>query len=147
MTTTRGEERGTAVVETTWLVLLLLVPLVYVLLAVLEVQRASYGVSAGARAAARAYSLAPDEASAPERARRAAEVALADQGLVGEGISIDVRCRPDPANCLAPGSRIDVEVRHQVALPFVPPALGEQAPSVRVHAEHTVGYGTYREDR
>ena len=41
----RGQ-RGSALVEVTWLSLLLLVPLLYVVLAVFEVQRSAFGVSA-----------------------------------------------------------------------------------------------------
>ncbi len=140
-------QRGSALVEVTWLSLLLLVPLVYVLLAVFDVQRASYGVSGAARAAARAYSLAPDEASAPARARAAAAVALADQHVDVEEVDLRVRCTPTPRDCLTPGGLIRVEIRHQVRLPLVPDALGGGAPSIRVEGAHTVGYGTYREDR
>lgn len=139
-------ETGTALVEVTWLSLLLLVPLVYLLIGVFDVQRASYGVSAAARAAARAYSLAPDEGSAPDRARAAAAVALRDQHLDGE-VAMQVHCRPTPGNCLSPGSFITVDVTRQVRLPLAPGALGGGAPTFRVQASHTVGYGTYREDR
>jgi hypothetical protein len=142
----RGED-GTALVEATWLVLLLLVPLIYVLVAVFDVQRASYGVSGAARAAARAYSLAPDEGSAPARARAAANVALRDQRIAADQVELVVRCRPTPGNCLSPGSVINVELRHQVRLPLAPAALGGDAPSFRVAASSTVAYGTYREDR
>jgi hypothetical protein len=134
-------------VEATWLALLLLVPLVYVLLAVFDVQRASYGMSGAARAAARAYSLAPDESSAPSRARAAATVALRDQGIDAADVQLVVRCRPAAGNCLAPGSLIRVELSHQVRLPLAPAALGGGAPSFRVEASSTVAYGTYREDR
>lgn len=142
----RGE-RGSALVETTWLMILLLVPLVYVMLSVFEVQRASFGVSGAARAAARAYSLAPDEESARGRAEAAAAVALADQGIVLADVDLVVRCTPEPGDCLAPGSLIRVEVRHQVVLPLAPSALGEQAPSFRVRAGHAVAYGSFRETR
>lgn len=148
------DEAGTAVVELTWLTLLLLVPLVYLLLAVFDVQRASYGLSAAAQAAARAYTLAPDEASAPARARAAAAVALRDQGVEVEAVDLDVRCRPAPGNCLAPGSLITVALRHQVVLPLIPDALAGGSgsgsggvPTFRVEASHTIAYGTYREDR
>ncbi|MDX6326906.1 MAG: hypothetical protein QOK15_3260 [Nocardioidaceae bacterium] len=143
---TRRPEAGTALVEVTWLSLLLLVPLVYLLIGVFDVQRASYGVSAAARAAARAYSLAPDEGSARGRARAAAAVALRDQHL-GGAVQLQVRCRPIPGNCLFPGSFITVEVTRQVRLPLAPSALGGGAPTFRVQGSHTVGYGTYREDR
>lgn len=142
----RGE-RGSALVETTWLMILLLVPLVYVMLSVFEVQRASFGVSGAARAAARAYSLAPDEDSARSRAEAAAAVALADQGIDLADVDLVVRCTPEPRDCLAPGSLIRVEVRHQVVLPLAPSALGEQAPSFRVRAGHAVAYGSFRENR
>lgn len=140
-------EQGSALVEVVWLTVLLLVPLVYVLLAAFDVQRASYGVTGAARAAARAYSLAPDEASAPARARAAAAVALQDQRIPPDQVSLHVSCRPLPGNCLSPGSSIAVDVRYQVPLPLVPQALGGGRPSVRVEAGHTVVYGTYREDR
>ncbi len=141
------DEVGSALVELTWLGLLLLVPLVYLLVAVFQVQSASYAVSGAARAAARAYALAPDEASAPMRARSALSVALADHGIDVDEVGMQVTCRPEPRNCLAPGSVISVSVARQVRLPLAPQALGSQAPSLRVEAAHAVGYGTFREDR
>jgi hypothetical protein len=145
--TGRRTEAGTALVEAVWLCLLLLVPLIYLLLAVFDVQRASYGVAGAARAAARAYSLAPDESSAPGLARAAAAVALRDQGIDIDTVELSFRCRPTPANCLAPGSLISVDIRDQVRLPLAPTALGGGAPTFRVEASHTVAYGTFREDR
>ena len=141
------DQRGTALVEAVWLVLLLLVPLVYVVVAAFDVQRASYAVSGAARAAARAYTLAPDEASAPERARAAAAVALQDQGLDLSDVALQISCTPTPENCLAPGAVVRVDLSHQVRLPLAPSALGGGAPSFRVESSHTVASGTYREDR
>ncbi len=145
--TRRRDERGTALVELVWLSILLLVPLVYLMVAVFDVQRASYAVSGAARAAARAYSLAPDESGARDRARAAARVALGDHGVPPDRVQMQVRCRPQPANCLASGSVITVRLTHQVLLPLAPDALGGGAPSFRVEAGHAVAYGTYREDR
>jgi Flp pilus assembly protein TadG len=141
------DERGTALVEAVWLVILLLVPLVYVVLAVFDVQRASYGVSGAARAAARAYTLAPDEASAAARARAAAAVALRDQGIEPGEVQLSVTCSPLPDNCLTPGGTVRVDLSHQVRLPLAPSALGGSAPSFRVETSSTIAYGTYREDR
>ncbi len=141
------DERGSALIEMTWLSLLLLVPLVYILLSVFAVQSGSYAVSGAARAAARAYALAPEESAGPGRARAAMEIALADHDIDGGDAVMEVVCRPLPGNCLSPGSVITVRIRHQVDLPLTPQALGSQAPSVRVEAEHAVGYGTFREDR
>lgn len=140
-------EEGTALVEVTWLGLLLLLPLVYLLVAVFDVQRSSFGVSAASGAAARAYSLAPDEATGRHRARQAAAVALRDQGVDPGEVRLDVACTPAPGNCLAPGSIISVRLRHQVRLPLAPVSLGGHAPSFRVESSQSLPYGTYREDR
>ncbi len=139
------DESGSALVEVTWLAILLLVPLVYVVLGVFEVQRAAFGSTSAARAAGRAFVLAPDPTQGETRARAAAEVALVDQGLSGGG-TVQVSCRP-AGGCLSPGSVVYVRVSYQVPLPFLPDALGDQAPSIRVDAEHTVPYGSFREDR
>ncbi len=143
----RRGERGTALVEVSWLAILLLVPLVYLVLAVFEVQRAAYGVSAAARAAGRAYTLAPSQGEAGARARGAAEVAMADQGLALADAGIDVGCDPDPRDCLSPGSVVHVRLVYTVRLPLVPDALGGNAPSIQVRSGHDVPYGTFREDR
>jgi hypothetical protein len=143
----RRSQAGTALVEVTWLSILLLVPLLYVVLAVFEVQRAAFAVNAATRAAGRAYTLAPSEAQAPARARGAAQVALADQGLDIADAVLDTTCEPDPRDCLFPGSVIRVRMTYQVSLPLMPDALGGDTPSVRVEAEQSVPYGTFREDR
>lgn len=140
-------EAGTALIEVTWLSILLLIPLLYILLAVFEVQRSAFAVSAAARSAGRAYATAPDEASAMDRASAAADVALADQHLELGRSSLKVSCSPDPTNCLAPGALISVEVTHPVALPLMPSALGGNTPRIRVEGTHSVPYGTFREDR
>ena len=59
----RREEEGNAIVEFCWLAILLLIPLLWIVLSVFEVQRGAFATSSAARAAARAYVLAPDDAS------------------------------------------------------------------------------------
>jgi Flp pilus assembly protein TadG len=139
-------EAGSALVEVTWLAILLLVPLVYVLLAVFEVQRAAFAATAAARAAGRAYVMAPTLAEAEGRARTAGAVALSDQGVDDGRTTMTLGCRP-AGGCLTPGSVVHVVVSAQVPLPLLPPVFGDQPPSIRVEAEHTVPYGTFREDR
>jgi Flp pilus assembly protein TadG len=139
----RGD-RGSALVEVVWLAILLLVPLVYVVLAVFEVQRAAFAATAASRAAARAYVLAPSVAEAEQRARAASDVALADQDVDAADTRLTITCA---GGCLVPGSTVHVVVGGQVDLPLLPPIFGDQAPSIRVEAEHTVPYGTFREGR
>ncbi len=140
------DDGGTAVVEVTWLAILLMVPLVYVVLAVYDTQRHAFAVTAAARAAGRAFVLAPDVAAAQARARAAAALALSDQRVDAGSVRLDLTCRPT-GDCLSPGSVVVVDVRTQVRLPLLPPVLGDGAPSIRVDATHLVPYGTFREDR
>jgi Flp pilus assembly protein TadG len=142
---TDGDEQGTATVEFIWLSLLLLVPLVYVLLAVFDTQRAAYGVSTASRSAARAFLQSPDVASAEQRARVAARAALEDQGL---GVAdVRITCLPRSDACLEPGSSVRIVVRTTQPLPLTPKALGGQLGGVTVDSTHTEPYGTYRRAR
>ncbi len=142
-----GDQRGSALVEFAWLAILLMVPLLYVVLTVFEVQRAAFGVSSAARSAGRAFTQSPSEDVAFDHAAAAVGLALEDQHLDVGRRSLDVRCAPTPTNCLAPGSAVTVTVAYPVPLPLLPSILGGQRPSIRVEAQHTVPYGTFREDR
>ncbi len=141
--TTRSEG-GTATVEFVWLTLLLLVPFLYVLIAVFDTQRAAYAVSAASRSAARAYLQASDPAVGEQRARVAARVALDDQD-VDAGVAIS--CQPSPGDCLQPGSSVRVVVRTVQPLPLTPSALGDQLGGIAVDSTHTEPFGTYRAGR
>lgn len=135
-------EQGTAIVEFIWLALLLLIPAVYILIAVFDVQRAAYGVSAASRSAARAFIQAPDVPSAFDRANRAAAVALGDQGVTGA--SVEITCTPTPADCLTPGSSVRVIVHMTQPLPLTPRALGDQLAPITVDSTHVEPYGSFR---
>jgi hypothetical protein len=138
---TRRLERGTATIEFVWLTILLLAPFVYVLIAVFDTQRASYAVSSASRSAARAYLMATDPASAEQRARVAARVALGDQGVDADVL---ISCLPRPADCLQPGSSVRVVVRTIQPLPLTPSVLGDQLGGIAVSSTHTESFGTYR---
>jgi Flp pilus assembly protein TadG len=136
---------GTATIEFIWLSLLLLVPLVYVLIAVFDTQRAAYGVSTASRAAALAFLQSPDPAVGEERAKVAADVALADQGL--DGASVQVSCLPSPSQCFEPGSSVRVVVRASQPLPLTPSSLGGQLGGITVDSTHTEPFGSFRATR
>ena len=138
---------GSALVEVTWLSLLLMVPLVYILIAVFDVQRGAFAVTAASRAAGRAYSLADTDADGRRQAHAAATLALRDQGIDGGDLAVEISCTPRPTQCLSPGSVITVVVRTRVVLPLAPPVLGGQAPSFRLESVHRVPYGRYVEER
>lgn len=141
----RRDERGSAVVEFSWLAILLMVPLVYVMLAVFDVQRASYGATTATRAAGRAFIIVPaglSEDEARARAFEAARVAMEDQGLELSPGQLTITCNPA---CLEPGSAVTVRLDTEVRLPLIPDAFGGEPPAIHLSASHTEPYGDYRE--
>lgn len=140
-----SRERGTATVEFVWLSILLLVPLVYVLIAVFQVQSAAYGTSAASRSAARAFLQAPDPSTGERRAEAAVRLAMDDQGV--NATKVRITCLPSPSSCLQPGSSVRVEVEARQRLPLTPSLLGDDLGSVTVDSTHTQPYGTYRDAR
>ncbi len=136
-------ESGSALVELIWLGILLLVPMVWIVLSVFEVQRGAFGVTAAARAAGRAFVLAPDDATGARHARAAADVALADQGLDSTGWRLEVSCG-SLRDCHVGGAVVEVRVATRVELPFIPDALGGAA-GFALDATHRVPIGQYQE--
>lgn len=123
---------GSALVEFSYLAVLLMVPLVYVLLTVFQVQRAAFGVTEAARQAGRAYATADSAAAGQARARVAADLAMQDQGLA----LCDTCLRP-PAGQLVPGGTVSVRVEHRVVLPLVGGLFrGAVPPSIPVRSTH-----------
>lgn len=134
-----NRDRGSASVEFVWLTIVLLVPLVYIVLAVFETQRTAYGVSAASEAAARAFIQAPDAEAATTRARTAARLVLADHDV--DDASVSTRCVPA---CFAPGSMVVVVVRTSQRLPLAPDVFGDPIAAFDVDSTHTEPFGRYR---
>ena len=126
-----GAERGSAIVEFHALGLVLLIPLIYILVAALDVQRATYAATQAARDAGRVYVAGGGE----HMARAAVDVALADQGLPSGEVDVVVTCAATP--CRTPGAEISVTVSTEVRLPFLPDmfadAAGARIPVEAVH--------------
>ncbi|WP_240771280.1 hypothetical protein [Nocardioides sp. GY 10113] len=130
--------------EITWIGILLLLPLLWLVLAVFDVQRGAFGTSGAARAAARAYALAPNDQVGEERARAAARLALADQGVEGEPV-LSFDCTPRLASCHSGTAVVTVRVRTTVELPGFPDVFGGGTPRFRLDSAHTVPIGRFRE--
>ena len=140
----QGED-GSALVELSWLGILLLVPMLWIVVSVFEVQRGAFAVSGAARAAGRAYALAPDDAVGQTRAEAAARQALADQGVGGAPLDVRITCTPYPQDCHSGTSVITVVVASRVDLPLMPEILGGGAPSFALDSTHTVPIGQFQE--
>jgi Flp pilus assembly protein TadG len=135
---------GSAVIELVWVAILLLVPLLWIVLSVFEVQSGAYGVTSAARAAGRAYALAPNDAAGEEAARAAARRALLDQGLPADApLEVEVTCTPYD-DCHSGTSVITVRIASSVDL-LVPDVLGGGRPSFALDATHSVPIGQYQE--
>lgn len=113
---TTGDD-GNAIVEFIWLAILLMIPLVYIVLAAVSVQRAAFAETAAAREAARAYATAGSDAEGERRAELAVAMAMRDQGVEWSPRGRVVEC----GQCtFAPGSAFKVDLGTVVRLPFVP---------------------------
>jgi Flp pilus assembly protein TadG len=141
---TRRPEQGSALVELTWLGILLLVPLLWIVVSVFEVQRGAFAVSGAARAAGRAYALAPSDTVGQARAEAAARQVLVDQGVGDQPLGLVVTCAP-VGDCHAPGAMITVNLSSRVDLPLLPDVLGGGAPSFALNSSHSVPVGQFRD--
>ena len=127
MSPAMAREQGSAVVEFVLLGLVLLVPLMYLALAVSVVHGSVLGVTQAAREAGRAYATGTARTAAA-RAEYAARLALDDQGLPADGIEVryadsdcaTARAEPWP---LRPGATFAVCVSRSVGVPGVPGVL------------------------
>jgi len=139
------DDRGSGLIELTWLGILLLVPLVWILVSVFTVQRGSFAVSGAARAAGRAYVLAPTDDLGVERARAAARQVLADQGLKDTPFDLTVSCAPYPRSCHSGTSVVTVRVASSVRIPVLPIFLGGGSPRFALDATQVVPVGQYHQ--
>lgn len=111
-------ERGSAVVEFTFLSLLLMVPLVYFIITMGQLQGGSFAVVGAADQAAKVFVAQTDAAGGRAAAEQAVLLALADHGHSAANARVETTCAP--ADCLAAGSAVTVTVHLTVPLPFVP---------------------------
>lgn len=107
---------------------ILLVPLVYLVLAVAAVQGGAFAIEGGVRQAVRVYVQAPNEAEASARAERAIRFALADSGLNDLVPVVTVSCSPNPDACLTRRGVVTIDLSIRVPLPLVPPFLTLDTP-------------------
>jgi len=123
------DERGSASLEFVTVGLFLLVPIVYLVLALSALESASFGVEGAVRQAARVFVQSESEGAAESAARTAIQVTLADYGLDARDAKVAVSCRPDPADCLTRRGYVTVTVSTTVPLPLMPAVLQLHLPA------------------
>jgi hypothetical protein len=131
----RAGDDGSAIVEFVWLAVLLMIPLVYVVLTAVTLQRAAFAVTTAARDGARAYATAGSDRLGEQRAEAAVALAMHDQGVSWAASGRVVSCGPCD---YAPGSMFTVALSQRVALPLVPDWLCGHAcvAAITVSAHH-----------
>lgn len=139
----RRNEQGSAIVEFFWVGLILFIPLTWIVLTVFEVQQGAFALNGSARAAARAFALAPDDATGRARAQAVVDQTLADQGDEGQVGKVEVTCTPFKDNCHAGTSLITIHIDSGVQLPLLPALLGDDRGSFDLDVSHTVPIGQF----
>lgn len=117
-------EEGSAALEFILVGLILLVPIVYLIVALGAIQGQALGVEAGARQLARTIATSPDAATADARADRVLAAIVEEYGIDHDSLTVDVSCASGASACPEAGATLLVRVSASVALPLVPAVLG-----------------------
>lgn len=129
------DDEGSAALEFILVGLVLLVPIVYLIVALGTIQGQSLGVETGARQLARTLADSPDAATADARAQRVRDAIVAEYGLDPDAVSVSIECGGAAPECPAAGALLSVTMRTSVPLPLVPAVLGlDQLARVPVEA-------------
>lgn len=133
----RGDD-GEAATEFVVLVVAVMLPIAYLVMAAMTMQAAMTASSDAVREAGRAFTLAANVDEGIARGRAAAAIALEDQGFTLPPRALDIACAP----CLAPGSQASITMDWTVPLPLVP-VLDDRV-GIPIHAVHVVHIDDYR---
>jgi Flp pilus assembly protein TadG len=117
----RADDDGSASLEFVAAGLILLLPIVYLVLALASIQAGAFAAEAAARQAARLFVQQQTLEAAQGVADRAIQFALADYGVDERDASVEITCAP--AACLEPGAVVTVVVTVAVPLPLAPAVL------------------------
>ncbi|WP_245580349.1 hypothetical protein [Arthrobacter castelli] len=128
-------ETGSAVVEFTFLGTLLLIPVVYLVLAVGSLQAGSFASVGAADQAAKVFAAAETAQEGHQRAAQAAMLAVTDHGFSGSDVTLEIVCTE--GQCLEPGSIVTAHVAVAVPMPLIPAMPGLDLSAATVEASAT----------
>ncbi|MDK8434746.1 MULTISPECIES: hypothetical protein [unclassified Brevibacterium] len=126
-------DSGTAVIEFIFASIVLLIPVVYLMLAISQLQAASYATTSTAISASRI--AARDADPSERRAHEVATMHFSDFGLKDVPISIAYSCA---GPCGRAGSLVTARVETKVSLPGFPLLFGaNRSPHITLRASHS----------
>jgi hypothetical protein len=132
------EERGSASLEFITAGLLLLVPLVYLVVTLAQLQAATLAAEGAVRQAVRVFVTAPSVTQARVQAAAAIDDALSDLHLSSTQAKTAITCAPQPRDCLAAESWVTTRTTIEVPLPLIPSMFGlDKYARISVSAEAT----------
>lgn len=140
-------DAGNAIVEFVFVAVCVLMPLVYLIVAVSTVQASRLAVTNAAREAGRAFATSDTVDEAHIRSRAAARIALSDQGIAEDPtirfVTAGAGCdAPAVSPALQPGAQFTVCVTRHVDVPAVPSVV--QGTGIRTVGRFTVHVDDYR---
>lgn len=126
---------GSAALEFIAVGVILLVPLLYLVVALGAIQEQTLGAEAAARHTARVIALAPDAATAAARGDRVLDGIIDEYGMDRDATTLTVGCGHEAVSCPAAGEIMTVTVTTRVSLPLIPPVFGlDDAAAVTIEA-------------
>lgn len=128
------DEQGSASVEFLALAFILLVPVIYLLLFVSQLQAAAYGAVAAADQAART-AVSQEQETATASVHGVVRRTLMDYGVLEDMYEMDLECHPGSCLDREPGMVAQVHVRVQVPLPVLEQVFGVQATPVSITSD------------
>ncbi|WP_292834873.1 TadE family protein [Microbacterium sp.] len=126
LSTDARQEEGSAALEFILVGLILLVPIVYLIVALGAIQGQALGVESGARQLARTIATSDDAATSDARAERVIAAIVEEYGIDRGSLTVDVSCAGGGSPCPEAGATLLVTVSASVPLPLVPAVLGMQ---------------------
>lgn len=130
------DDEGSAALEFIAVGVILLVPLIYLVIALGAIQEQTLGAEAAARHMARVIARAPDAVAATARADAVLTGVVDEYGLDADAVDVSLSCTPSGVECPSAGATVLVTVTTRVRLPLVPELLGlDRSTAVPVEAE------------
>ena len=135
----QGTESGSAVIEFVFLGFILLIPVIYLIITLGQLQGGAFAVVGAADQAAKVYVAAKEPALAQQQAEQAVLLTMNDFGFDAESTKVEIDC--SATDCQVAGSTVKVSVSLEVPLPLIPylPGFDLHAATMDASATQLVG--------